>query len=724
MIKEKFVRVQRFFYSLTLVAAMGVGMLGGVPANVEKESASVVQAATMDLSDYLVVPKEFENDQDKTEAVDNSAKRISNHPVCENWLTPVEITDGKTASVVRRSSAVYAAKYDSRNVNGVAKVSAVRNQGNHQTCWAFALIAAMESNLIKKGYADTSIDLSENQLAYFFYNRQTDKLGYTAGDYNNCGFNASLHYGKYAWAENGGTLQGAAIALATWAGATTEERSKYISIPDKSLCYQHDYSVENVMFYNYDIANLTNSVNTIKQAVLDYGAVAAGIYSDTDSFYRDNGAYYCNRSDLEGTRHAITIVGWDDTYSLNNFREDVKPSRNGAWIVKNSYGTEGDGTGDKGYWYVSYEDASLTEMVAVDAVPLEKQYDNNYQHDGTALPLALKFPSGIKYASVFKAKASSSYSEELKAVSVCTFTSNVSYEVQVYTGLTSVSKPTSGTKAVSGVKGTLTNAGYQTIELPKAVALVPGEYFSVVVTLKTASGELCIGIDSTWDDGWITFSSKVEKNQSFVYEQEKWYNILSIEDKYDRVEYANLRIKAYTDTTKTKPSIKLSSSSLGVSKGSSATLSLRKNPVNIYRKVTWKSSNKKIATVSSSGKVKGKSYGNTTIQATFMKGNKKTTLKCKVTVGPSKLKSYKVSAGKGKVTVRWKKNSAANGYEIYYSKKEDSGFKKLTTAKASKTKVTKKLKSGTYYVKMRAYKLQGKKKLYGSYTVTKKVTVR
>ena len=307
MKKETFVRVQRFFYSLTLVAAMGVGMLGGVPANVEKEAASVVQAATMDLSDYLVVPEESGNNQNKTEAVDNSAQNIGNHPISENWLEPVEITDGKTASAVRRGSAVYAAKYDPRNVNGVAKVSAVRNQGNYETCWAFSLIAAMESNLIKKGYADASIDLSENQFAYFFYNRQTDKLGYTAGDYNNCGFDASLQYGKYAWAQNGGTLQGAAISLATWASATTESRSKYISIPDKSLCYQHDYSVDDVKFYNYDIKSLTNSVNNIKQAITDYGAVASGIYVDK-TYYRDNGAYYCNKQD---GNHAVAIVGWD-----------------------------------------------------------------------------------------------------------------------------------------------------------------------------------------------------------------------------------------------------------------------------------------------------------------------------------------------------------------------------------------------------------------------------
>jgi hypothetical protein len=61
---------------------------------------------------------------------------------------------------------------------------------------------------------------------------------------------------------------------------------------------------------------------------------------------------------------------------------------------------------------------------------------------------------------------------------------------------------------------------------------------------------------------------------------------------------------------------------------------------------------------------------------------------------------------------------------IYYSEKKDGGYKKLASVSSGKTSVSKKLKSGTYYVKMRAYRLSGKKKLYGSFTAAKKVTVK
>ena len=53
--------------------------------------------------------------------------------------------------------------------------------------------------------------------------------------------------------------------------------------------------------------------------------------------------------------HAVTIVGWDDNYSKDNFL--ITPPGDGAWIVKNSWVSE---WGDNGYMYVSYYDGSLS----------------------------------------------------------------------------------------------------------------------------------------------------------------------------------------------------------------------------------------------------------------------------------------------------------------------------------------------------------------------------
>ena len=560
-------------------------------------------------------------------------------------------------------------------------------------------MAAIETNLIKNGRADASIDLSENQFAYFFYNRQPDKLGYTIGDYN------TTSRGNYLSA--GGTLQGTGLALATWAGVTTEARSPYMTIPDASLCYAADYSVRNVYLYNYSMTNLAGSVATIKQAILDHGAVACGINMIAQYYNPVNYSYNCQTA---GGNHAIAIVGWDDSYSKDNF--NMKPAADGAWIVKNSYGPE---FGDQGYFYVSYEDRTLTEFIAFEAVTAAEQFDNNYQYDGTANP-AYSYNKGEWYANVFEAKGANGFNEELKAVGVYTLTTNCNYEVEVYTGLTDAGKPTSGTKVYDvPVTGTLTDAGYQTIALPSAVSLTAGESFAVLVRLKDSYGaNAYIGADSTYQNDWITFIANVSDNQSFVQVNNKWYD-------FGKEAKANVRIKAYTDATAEKSAFALSDKKLGISKGTTAKLALQVSP-NVYRDVKWKSSNKKVATVNKKGKVKAKSYGSATISATFMAGGNKKTLKCKVTVGPSKVKSVKVSGGKKKVKVRWKKSSGSNGYEVYYAAARDGAYKKLAATTAASC--TKKMKKGTYYVKVRSYKISGSKKLYGSFSGIKEVTIR
>lgn len=628
--------------------------------------------------------------------------------VSTHWLPAAEIHDGGDNASVTKRGAVYPARYDARD-NGW--VTSVKNQGNYESCWSFSSLAAIETNLIKNGRADASIDLSENQFAYFFYNRQPDKLGYTVGDYN------TISGGDYLSA--GGTLQGAGLALATWAGVTTEARSPYMTIPDASLCYAADYSVRNVYLYNYSMTNLAGSVATIKQAILDHGAVACGMNMFTQYYNPTNYSYNCQiKSTIKG--HAIAIVGWDDSYSKDNF--NTKPASDGAWIVKNSYGPE---FGDQGYFYVSYEDRTLTEFIAFEAVTAAEQFDNNYQYDGTANP-AYRYNGSAWYANVFQAKGANGFNEELKAVGVYTLTTNCNYEVEVYTGLTDASKPTSGTKVYDvPVTGTLTDAGYQTITLPSAVSLTAGESFAVLVCLKDSYGaNAFIGVDSTYRNNWITFISNVGENQSFMKTDDGWFDVgkYGIRSNEDGVmKKCNFRIKAYTDVTSEKSAFTLSDKKLGISKGTTAKLALQVSP-NVYRDVKWKSSNKKVATVNKKGKVKAKSYGSTTISATFMAGGNKKTLKCKVTVGPSKVKSVKVSSGKKKVKVRWKKSSGSNGYEVYYATTRDGSYKKLAATTA--TSCTKKMKKGTYYVKVRSYKTSGSKKLYGSFSGIKEVTIR
>ena len=65
-------------------------------------------------------------------------------------------------------------------------------------------------------------------------------------------------------------------------------------------------------------------------------------------------------SQTTGGAHAIAIVGWDDDYDKSNFKaqngrsgKTYSPKNNGAFLVKNSWGTTNVWDG---YFWMSYED--------------------------------------------------------------------------------------------------------------------------------------------------------------------------------------------------------------------------------------------------------------------------------------------------------------------------------------------------------------------------------
>lgn len=105
---------------------------------------------------------------------------------------------------------------------------------------------------------------------------------------------------------------------------------------------------------------------------------------------------------------------------------------------------------------------------------------------------------------------------------------------------------------------------------------------------------------------------------------------------------------------------------------------------------------------------------------------KDTTKPIETAIAPKKAVLKKVKAtGKKKVKIIVKKTSEKiNGYEVILStKKNFKKAKKVTTKKNAV--IVKKLKAGKkYFVKVRAFKKVGNKKIYGKYSTVKKVIVK
>ncbi|MBO5523044.1 MAG: fibronectin type III domain-containing protein, partial [Roseburia sp.] len=149
-------------------------------------------------------------------------------------------------------------------------------------------------------------------------------------------------------------------------------------------------------------------------------------------------------------------------------------------------------------------------------------------------------------------------------------------------------------------------------------------------------------------------------------------------------------------------------------------------------KLTYATNAKKVATVNAKGKVTVKNIGKAIITITSKESAnyKKAVKKVTITVQPKKEKISSVKSSKtARMTVKWKKDAKASGYQITYStsKKFTKAKTKSVAVKSYKTtsKTISKLKKGkTYYVKVRAYKTVNGKKIYGTYSAVKKIKIK
>jgi C1A family cysteine protease len=358
--------------------------------------------------------------------------------------SPVDLSylKGKKAGGAAQTYiASYVPSYDLRTVN---KVSPVKNQGNYGTCWAFATFGSLESYLMPELW-----DFSEYNLA------------------KQCGFDgvSNLNHG-------GNTFMSTAY-LTRWIGPINESDDPYPSVNAEAYAVQKH--AQDVYFLPERASKTDN--NNIKWTLTTYGGVAVAIYWD-NRYYSANPATYYNPSSTSAN-HEVTIVGWDDNYPKSNFHGTAgAPPGNGAFIVKNSWGTS---WGDSGYFHLSYYDSSIQAATGFTAEPTPN-YAKEYQYDPLGWVGSWGYGTTTAWAAnVFTADNSAN---PLTAVGFYTDDVNTQYEVYIYTNPTS--GPIGATKVI-GPKGAMSCPGYHTVKLASPVALNAGQRFSVVVKFVTLS---------------------------------------------------------------------------------------------------------------------------------------------------------------------------------------------------------------------------------------------
>lgn len=398
--------------------------------------------------------------------------------------------DAADNNLSKASSETFPEKY---NLNDRDILPPIRNQGQWGTCWAHSVIAAAETSMIMQGYADKSVNYSERHLAYFGHHKDP-VLGDGEEKYDST-------YGWYG----GGAVETALATLAAWHGPALESSYPYSAYSnmadlDNSTINDSEAHLRNAYSFNPD------DRNAIKSAIMHNGAVTCAYYSDDASLDKNNYAVY--HASGTATDHAVAIVGWDDNYSVSNFAgcASGKPASNGAWLIRNSWGTN---YGNKGYYWISYYDTTLNSIYSVQ-MDKSDDYDNIYQYDGKGYGCYWTSPSLLKSANVFTARSL----EELKAVSFYTF-SSTSYDIQIYYG-SSMTTPESGT-LVCSMSGKMDEKGYHTVDLDTSVLLDKGSEYSIVLTEYS-------------ENNWKAFiedpdTSSANAGESFEYFGGRWKNM-------------------------------------------------------------------------------------------------------------------------------------------------------------------------------------------------------
>lgn len=404
-------------------------------------------------------------------------------------------------------------KYDLRDENGTTPV---KSQGSNGNCWAFSSLAALESCIRKA--TGTVYDLSESNMK-----------------------NLMATYSDYGWdmpTNKGGYDKMSYAYLVSWLGPVNESDDEYRVNTVLSPVMDSIFHIQNILFLNRK--NYTDN-DAIKKAIMEYGAVSSSIM--WKGTVKGNARYYNGEV---GANHAVTIVGWDDNYSRNNFA--VTPPGDGAWIVKNSHGT---GSGQNGYWYVSYYDVSLALIGKADSTFTfifndTIKYDKNYQYDISGkTDYLLNSTKTVWYKNIFTATDN----EYLSAVSTY-FLTETDWEISIY--VNDVLKHVQSGKALNS---------YSTIELSQFVPLNIGDVFEVVFRIAV-DGDVAVPISEKVIAAGVNINKEVHtENKSFISNDgENWIALYNLTWAYSGHSYESqvACIKAFTILDEINTTVKLS----------------------------------------------------------------------------------------------------------------------------------------------------------------------
>ncbi len=456
---------------------------------------------------------------------------------------------------------------------GLSYVPPIRWQSPYGMCWAFATAGMFETSIRKKGLATTEEEsnLSELALAYFMYNLKgvtsdpnyAGTPGQEGDDYTAINPQYYINRGEPENAnfhDCGGNQGLSTKMLTSFVGMVVEDSVTEFSndgtkneamlnaelngLPSEYAFNKNGYIPKDIKYINKD------NKEQIKKAIMENGSVGFSYYAEGDdnlAFHWDDDGSYYHSQNRTSTNHAVMIIGWDDNIDAKKFyyggqgAENVnwqqingewravgtnpptdseydgvmdtnyKSTSNGAWLVRNSYGIEQPYYLKDGYFYIPYDEPSLSStFYTVDAIKANT-YKYNYHYDTTGANCIME---AEVYGNIFKVAGDDT--QLIEAVNVGIDDANKEYDIKIYIKETEMENPTDGT-LVATKRCSNELAGFYTFELDTPVAVAKDTYFSIVLEADE-DNPICMFADYTehYDGSWYHTYNEIHEKQSFT----------------------------------------------------------------------------------------------------------------------------------------------------------------------------------------------------------------